>query len=166
MNWIDIAILVVMGAFLLKGVLRGLLKEVCALLGLLLGGFLAFRYNGPLAESIMQASGWPSSVCVIIAFLGLFLACVLFFAVLGYLLSRFVKLLFLGGLNRVAGAFFGLAQGVMVLALVLFALSLRPWPPAIKPVLQQSELAPPLIDLGRAAMHGSRVLLQGSAGKA
>ncbi|PLX81594.1 MAG: colicin V production protein [Desulfuromonas sp.] len=164
MNWIDIAILVVLAGFLLKGLLRGLLKEVCALLGLLLGGFLAFRYNGPLAETLMQTGDWPSSVCVVIAFLVLFLACILFFAVLGYLLSRFVKLLFLGGLNRVAGGFFGLAQAVLVLALVLFALSLRPWPPAIKPVLAESQLAPPLVELGRVAMQGSRHLLQNRSG--
>jgi len=160
MNWIDITVLVVLALFLLKGVLRGLLKEVCSLLGLLLGGFLAFRYQGPLAEMAMDATGWPSSICIIASFLLLFLACILFFAALGFLLSRFVKLLFLGGLNRVAGGFFGVAQGVLILALVLFAVSLKPWPPAVGPALKQSQLAPPLIDFGEAAMHGSRDLLR------
>jgi membrane protein required for colicin V production len=161
MNYIDIGILVVLAAFLIKGVLRGLLKEVCTLLGLLCGGFLAFRYQGPLGEVIMDASGWPSRLSVVLAFLLLFLASVIFFGLLGYLLSRFVKLVFLGGMNRVAGAIFGIVQGVLLLALVLFALSLRPLPKTIEPAFVESQLAPPLVELGQVAMAGSRALMNG-----
>jgi membrane protein required for colicin V production len=158
MNYIDIGILVVIAAFLLKGVLRGLLKELCSLLGLLCGGFLALHYQGPLGEVIMDASGWPSRFSVVLAFLVLFLASVIFFGLLGYLLSRFVKLVFLGGMNRVAGAIFGIIQGVLLLALVLFALSLRPLPKTIEPTFNESQLVPPLVDLGQVAMTGSRAL--------
>ncbi|MGW8312271.1 MAG: CvpA family protein, partial [Desulfuromonadales bacterium] len=41
MNGIDIVILVILCGFLLKGLLRGLLKEVCSLAGLFVGAFLA-----------------------------------------------------------------------------------------------------------------------------
>ncbi len=160
MNLVDILILAVLLVFLVKGALRGLLREVCSLLGLLLGGFLAFRYQGPLAEVIVRALDWPTQVCLVIAFLLVFFACIALFAVLGFLLSRFVKMLFLGGLNRVAGAFFGLVQGVLLLAIILFALSLRPLPWGLTPVLRASQLAPPLVALGKATMQGSRSLLQ------
>ncbi|PNU20152.1 colicin V production protein [Geothermobacter hydrogeniphilus] len=161
MNSFDIAILGVMAAFLLKGALRGLLKEVCSLLGLVVGGFLAFRYQGPLGEVLMKACDWPAQVCVVLAFLALFLSSIVLFGAIGFLLSRFVKLVFLGGLNRVAGGFFGLAQGVLLLAIVLFALSLRPLPGGLTPVLRRSQLAPPLVTLGKSAMNGSRSLLHG-----
>ena len=161
MNYLDIAILVIIAGFLLKGVFRGLLKEVCSLLGLLVGGFLAFRYQGPLGEVIMDASGWPSQLSLVLAFLALFLSSVVFFGLFGYLLSRFVKLVFLGGMNRVAGAIFGIIQGVLLLAVVLFAVSLRPLPKTIEPVFLQSQLAPPLVELGQATMTGSRALLNG-----
>jgi len=161
MNYLDIAILVIIAGFLLKGVFRGLLREVCSLLGLLVGGFLAFRYQGPLGEVIMDASGWPGQLSLVLAFLALFLSSVVFFGLLGYLLSRFVKLVFLGGMNRVAGAIFGIIQGVLLLAIVLFAVSLRPLPKTIEPVFLQSQLAPPLVELGQAAMTGSRALLNG-----
>jgi len=161
MNVVDIIILCVLAAFLLKGVLRGLLKEVCSLLGLLVGGFLAFRYQGPLAEVLLESWGWPSSLGLVAAFLALFLASIVFFGLLGYLLSRFVKLVLLGGVNRITGGFFGLLQGVLLLALVLFAVSLRQLPKGMSVYVQDSQLAPPLVTLGREAMTGSRALFNG-----
>ncbi len=160
MNGIDIAILVILCGFLLKGVLRGLLKEVCSLAGLFVGAFLAFRYHGPLADVLLQQIDVPATVAVAITFTVLFLTTILFFVVLGFLLSRFVKLLFLGGFNRVVGGLFGLSQGVLLLAVVLFALSLRPMPWGLDKVLQQAYLAPPFVDLGQAVLQGSQRVLK------
>ncbi len=103
MNGIDIAILVILCGFLLKGLLRGLLKEVCSLAGFFIGAFLAFRYHGPLAESLLKQVDLPAQIAVAITFTVLFLATMVFFLALGFLLSRFVKLLFLGGFNRLIG---------------------------------------------------------------
>ncbi len=161
MNLADIAILVVLAAFLLKGLFRGLLKEVCSLLGLLVGAFLAFRYHPPLAEGLVSAFGLPSQLCVVIAFMAIFLTSVVVFALIGYLLSRFVKLIFLGGFNRVAGGFFGLAQGGVLMALVLFAFSVADLPGPIDRILKISQLSPPFIELGEAIFRGSLELLSG-----
>jgi len=155
MNVVDIVILVVLVAFLVKGLVRGLLREVCSLLGLLAGAVLAFCFHAPLAELLTENLRLPPSVAVGAAFLALFLTTILFFAVLGYLLSRFVKLIFLGGLNRVAGGFFGLAQGVVLLALLLFALFLQPLPHFLQGIAKGSELSPPFVRLGEATFHGS-----------
>ena len=110
MNGIDIAILVILCGFLLKGLLRGLFKEVCSLAGLFVGAFLAFRYHGPLADALLEQADIPAQIAVAICFTVLFLATMVFFLVLGFLLSRFVKLLFLGGFNRLIGGLFGLSQ--------------------------------------------------------
>lgn len=160
MNGLDIAILVVLAGFLIKGLLRGLLKEVCSLAGLFVGAFLAFRFHGPLAEELMGRADLPAQIAVVICFMTLFLATMVFFLVLGFLLSRFVKLLFLGGFNRVIGGFFGLAQGVLLLAVVLFALWLRPLPWGLDEFKQQSVLAQPFVDLGRSVLDGSQQVLR------
>ena len=156
MNAIDIAILVLLVAFAVKGLFRGLLRELCSLVGLVAGGFLALRYHAPLAEELVQAFGLPEKVGVAIAFLTLFLVTVAFFAVLGYVLSRFVNLIFLGGLNRVAGGFFGLFQGVLLLTLVLFGLSIDVLPEVVRPVFENSALSPPFVRLGEAVFDSSR----------
>jgi len=160
MNGIDIAILVILCGFLLKGLLRGLLKEVCSLAGLFVGAFLAFRYHGPLAEALLEQVDLPAEIAVAITFTVLFLATMIFFLVLGFLLSRIIKLLFLGGFNRLIGGFFGLSQGVLLLAVLLFVLSLRPLPWDMDKVMKTAYLAPPFVDLGDAVLQGSQRVLK------
>lgn len=160
MNGIDIAILVILSGFLLKGLMRGLLKEVCSLAGLFIGAFLAFRYHGPLAEALLKQVDLPTQIAVAITFTVLFLATMIFFLVLGFLLSRFVKLLFLGGFNRLIGGLFGLFQGVLLLAVVLFALSLKPLPWGMDKPMRASYLAPPFVELGGAVLDGSQRVLK------
>lgn len=156
MNLLDIVILVLLVGFLLKGLFRGFLKELCSLFGLFGGLFLALRYHAPLAELLLETLGWSARICVVIAFISLFLLTILFFGVLGFLLSRFVKLLFLGGFNRVAGGLFGLVQGGLLVTLVLFGLSRSPLPKGMQPVFDQSQLAPPMVRFGETLLRQGR----------
>lgn len=164
MNLVDVAILVVLAVFLVKGLVRGLFKELCSLIGLLGGALLAYRFHGSLADLLLQSVRIPNAVAVVVAFLAIFLATIVIFAILGHLLSRVVKLVFLGGLNRVAGGFFGLVEGVVLLSVILFALSLRPLPDVLRPAFKASELSPPFVTLGEATFHGSCRLLSPSQG--
>ncbi len=159
MNFVDVAILVVLGLFTLKGLWRGFLQELCFFIGLLAGIFLAVRYHAPLAEWMMQTLDLPAGFCVAVTFSVLLLGTVLFFALLGHLLARLLKPPVLGGVNRLAGGIFGLLQGIMVLAMVLFALFLRPFPADMGPALKASELAPPFVALGDAMFQGGRKVL-------
>jgi len=166
MNMLDIAILLLLAGFLLKGLWRGLLRELCSLCGLFGGIFLAVRYHGPLAELLMEQVAWPGQLCVVIAFAALLLLTVIFFGLLGFVLSRFIKLLFLGGFNRVAGALFGLVQGGLLLTLVLYGLSLSTLPSPLHGWFEQSQLAPPLVRFGDALLHqGRQVFEPASAAK-
>lgn len=158
MNLVDIVILVVLGVFLLKGVLRGLLKEVCSLLGIVCGGLLAFYLHLPLAQWIMDLLQWPSQLCVTLAFLVVFISVIVIFGALGYLLNRVVTLPLLGGLNRLTGAFFGFLQGVILLALILFALQSADLPNGVRRQVQDSELSPPFARLGESIFLTSREL--------
>jgi len=158
LNLVDIGILVVLAIFLLKGILRGLLKEICSLLGLVCGGLLAFYLHLPLAQWIMGMFHWPAQLCITLAFLILFVTTILIFGAFGYVLDRFVKLPLLGGLNRLAGALFGVLQGVLLLALILFALHSASVPKVVQQELQTSELTPPFATLGKTIFTTSRDL--------
>ena len=159
MGLIDICILAILGFFLLKGVLRGLLKEICSLLGLVLGGVFAFTFHLSLAQLLQDSFALPAQLCVWGAFLAIFLLIVLLFAVIGFVLHRFVKVVFLGGVNRLAGAVFGLIQGVVLLAVLLLALNSSVAPQAIKGMMNKSQLAPPFVALGGSIFSGSRGLI-------
>ncbi len=162
MNFVDVLILIIIGVFLLKGLLRGLMKELCSLVGLIVGSLLAFRFHGPLAEAMVSAFRLPASVCVVLAFLAIFLLTLLVFGLIGMLLSKYVKLLYVGGLNRVAGGIFGLVQGVLLLAVVLFGLSVSPLPEGGKLAMEESALSPPFVELGEKVFKGSWELFPGS----
>lgn len=160
MNGLDIAILVILGMFLLKGLLRGLLRELCSLAGLGIGAVLAFRFHGPLAQSLAESLHLPQKVCVIATFLALLLASMLLFAILGMLLSRFIKLIFLGGINRIVGGLFGLVQGTVLLAILLFGFSLTTLPGMLQQQQDRSRLRPPFVQLGEEIFQGSRELFR------
>lgn len=162
MNFIDVMILIIIGVFLLKGLLRGLMKELCSLVGLVVGALLAFRFHGPLAEGMVAAFRLPASICVVLAFLAIFLLTLLVFGLIGMLLSKYVKLLYVGGLNRVAGGIFGLVQGMLILSVVMFGLSVSPLPEWGRLALADSTLTPPFVQLGERVFRGSWHLFPGN----
>ena len=159
MGLVDIAILVILCFFLLKGVFRGLLREVCSLLGLVLGGVFAFTFHLPLAQLLQDSFKLPAQFCIWGSFLAIFLLLVILFAVIGFVLHRFVKLVFLGGFNRLAGAIFGIIQGVVILAMIVLALSSSVAPDAVRGLINGSQLAPPFVALGESIFTGSRGLI-------
>ncbi len=158
MGLVDILILVILGVFLLKGLLRGFLKEVCSLLGLVCGGLLAFYLHVPLSQWFLGMFHWPSQLCVTISFLLIFLLTVVVFGALGYLLNRFAKITLMTGLNRILGALFGFVQGVVLLSLILFGLGAADLPGDFNQQLQHAELAPPFKHLGEVIFSGSKEL--------
>lgn len=165
MGLVDILILVVLTVFLLKGLLRGLLKEVCSLLGLILGGVFAFSFHVPLAQFLQDSAGLPAQVSVWAAFLCIFLVVVLVFGVLGFILHRFVKMVLLGGVNRLAGAVFGVVQAVVILAMLILAMGSQPAPVMARQMVSSSHLAPPFASLGQTILHEGRELMGRQPGR-
>ena len=145
MNWIDITILVVLGMLLAKGLWLGLIHEVCTLAGLAGGAYLALHYRAPLGHTFQEWLKLPPEVLNTMAAALLFLATLITCMLLGLVLSRCIKLLFLGGFNRVLGGLFGLVQGVVLLTLVLHGAAQTNW---LRESRQNSRLAPPFITLG------------------
>jgi len=159
MNALDIGILVILALFVAKGALRGLIKEICSLLGLVAAAALAFRLYIPVAKQLEAVTPLPEQLCVLVAVVLLFVLTMVVFSVIGIVLSRFIKLLFLGGLNRVIGALFSLLQGTLVLALVLYGLSQASLPSGVQPLFKHSQLCPPFVQLGHAMVkHGGELL--------
>jgi membrane protein required for colicin V production len=159
LSFIDVAILGILAIFLLKGVIRGLLKEVCSLLGLVLGGVFAFSFHLPLAQTLQDSFGLSAQLSVWGSFLAIFLLVVIIFGVVGFLLHRFVKLVFLGGFNRFAGALFGLVQGVVLLSMIVMALNSSVAPRSAQRMMRDSQLAPPFEELGQSIFRGSKELI-------
>jgi membrane protein required for colicin V production len=154
MNLVDILIWAVLLAFVAKGFLRGLVSEVCSLLGLVAGGWAAFKYSPRLADATRPLIHLPHHVAVALSFVLIFLVLALLFFLFGYLLTVVFKIMLLGGINRIGGVVFGFLEGAFILCMALYLGTSKPMPEKFKGYLQRSPTARPFIQTGREIIAG------------
>jgi membrane protein required for colicin V production len=121
MNWLDYAVLGVFAVSLALGAWRGLVREVISLLGWVIAFLAANLFAGPLGPAMPQAIPTPE-LRVAAAFVAVFLVSLVVTSLLGLLLSKIIKAVGLGGVDRTLGSLFGAARGLLiVLAAALLA---------------------------------------------
>jgi len=119
MSVIDWAILVALGLSILIGLLRGFVREVISILGWIAGLFLAIRFSAPLAQQIPLEIEWPI-VKTLVAGALIVVACVFVAALLGWVMQQIMSAVKLTAADRLLGAMFGLARGLLVLGVLVF----------------------------------------------
>ena len=107
MNFVAILIWLTLAGFIVKGFMKGLVRQVCSLLGLLIGGWAALKYYPFVAEASRHLIHLPPRVATSLSFLFIFLVVGLLFFFLGHLLTVIFKIMLLGGVNRVGGVVLG-----------------------------------------------------------
>ena len=121
MTVFDYVVLVVVGLSILLSVMRGLLLEVLALAAWALSFWLASRYAAAGANWMPAALPGDTLRCLA-AFLAIFCAVWLATAIVRITLNQFLKVSGLKPVDRLLGAGFGFARGVLLtLTLVLVA---------------------------------------------
>ena len=119
MAGLDFAVIVILLVSLLLGLWRGLVYEVLSLLGWPLAFVLSKLFAGNVAPLIPVVQE-PARVAV--AYAVVFIAALVVWGVLAWLVSKLVKAAGLGWLDRVLGGLFGVLRGgLVVLALVWLA---------------------------------------------
>lgn len=143
MNLVDILIWVILLIFAVKGFMKGLVREVCSLLGLVLGGWAAFVYYHPLAEVLRSHIRLPQNVSSFLSFSLILLASGILFFFLGHLLTTLFKIILLGGVNRIGGIFIGVLQGALVLCVILSLGTMELMPGKVKAHIERAATARP-----------------------
>jgi membrane protein required for colicin V production len=119
MNGFDLAVAGVLLISLLIGLWRGFVHEALSLVGIPLAFTLSKMYVEQLAPLLPLSQ---ESTRLMVAFALLFIAAMIVWGVLVWMIARLVKAAGLGWPNNVLGALFGLLRGVfVVLALVWLA---------------------------------------------
>lgn len=117
MSWLDIIILLPLLIGLVRGLMRGFVVELTAIIAIILG-FVGTRiWGAAFAIWISQQFAWPEAICSVVSYALLFLGITLLLNVVAKLISRLFKAVNLGWLNRLFGALFGVAKWA---AIVLF----------------------------------------------
>lgn len=129
MNWIDLILICMLALFGLRGFVRGLFREVFSLLGLIVGFITAVAFLTPGSEYAAQFWKAPSLFLKGVVFVGIFFVVYFAFSLIGWLLHRSERLLFLKTVNRAGGIAVGLGKGAAIMALTIFFLSDVAWLP-------------------------------------
>jgi len=121
MTWLDYAVAGVFAVSLVVGAWRGLVREVLSILGWVIAFLAANLLAGPVGLMMPQAIPSPE-LRIAAAYVAVFLGSLIVTALLGLLLSKIVQAAGLGGVDRMLGALFGAARGLLiVLAAALLA---------------------------------------------
>jgi len=123
----DYVVLGVIGISVLLSVLRGFLREILALVGWVAAFFVAKLYTLELAQLLPQTIP-GDSLRVLAAFLILFLATLLVCSLLAIALAEVFKQVKLGWLDRMLGGVFGLARGILAVAIIVLLCGLTSLP--------------------------------------
>ncbi len=123
MGFIDIVLLVIVGAFVFFGLFFGLIHTLGSLVGAILGIAVASRIIEPTVEAFGFLLG-GGSVAKIVLFIIIFLIVSRLVGLVFWVFEKifgFVSIVpFAKSINRLLGALFGFVEGVIVVGVVLF----------------------------------------------
>ncbi|MGM0417815.1 MAG: CvpA family protein [Thermodesulfobacteriota bacterium] len=139
MNGLDIAIVCILGFTLIRGIMTGLMQSVSGIIGAVAGFYSAYLYY-PLVSDILAQWFKPGQAVNIVSFFIIFCVVLIAVTLLGKLLKWFMKIVFLGWVDRMGGAVLGLLKGGLVSAVLVAALTTFLSPAS--PVLKDSKLVP------------------------
>jgi membrane protein required for colicin V production len=124
MSTLDIILAVFLLYFAFKGFTNGFIISIATLAGLVVGFYAASHFSEFTANWLQHDMGLKSGNIKLIAYIVTFVIVVVLIFLLGRFMTGVVKTVGLGIVNRLAGALFGIAKG-MLLASLLFLLFTR-----------------------------------------
>jgi membrane protein required for colicin V production len=146
MNNLDLTLLIGAGGFVLLGVYWGLIRQVLAITGLIVGVAMAGRY-GPDVAAWLSSFITDPNLAGIIGFAAVLLLVSALASLAASALRLFVGLLFLGWVDHLLGGLLGLGQAVLAGAALLIGLVTYP-APAWSAAVESSALAAGLLRAG------------------
>lgn len=119
MNYLDIilAVLLILGLF--RGLKNGFFVELASLIGLVAGIYGAVHFSYYAADFLQDKTDWDPDTVNLAAFAITFLIIVIAISMLARLLTQIAKLAFLGLVNRLMGALFGLLKTAFIVSVLL-----------------------------------------------
>ncbi len=120
MNYIDLAILVIIGIGALTGLIRGFIKELIETVGILLAAVVA-NLVSPLTTPLLGYIGvnHQDATTSIIVWVVVFLILLFLLKQLSFLTTKLLKVLSINWLNRLLGLAFGVVKYTLIVCLLV-----------------------------------------------
>lgn len=127
-NYADVVIVCVILISMLISMRHGFVQEAISLGSLVLGFVVAMAYTERAAEQLLMPRIENQQLAHVIAGVTLFAATVLSGAAINYIISSFFKHGPLRSADRMLGAMFGLARGLLIVMAIIIALAMTDTP--------------------------------------
>jgi len=142
MTAFDLIVIGIVGLSMVLAFWRGLIRVVISLVALVAAVLAAIQFSPLVADMLPVMSSSPTSR-YLAAFALIFIAVVVIGALLGWALSRAIRAIGLGFVDRLLGAIFGVARGVLIVVIVVLLAGLTTLPR--QEWWQNALFAPPLV---------------------
>ena len=150
-NILDLAIVVLLAFFLLRGLIMGFIREIMGLVALAVALVISAVGFKPVSDLLARMINIELPWWDALAFGLIVIVIFILFGILGRALARVIHSGPFSGLDRLAGGVAGLAKG-MLFGYLLLSLLFLFVPAALPPVIKESQLAPYVLKSGRAVI--------------
>jgi membrane protein required for colicin V production len=125
---IDIIFLVIIAIFALRCALRGIVGEIMSIAALVLGILSAIFFFRKTAE-LIRGKFIPDVKALpeIVAFIAVFIIVFAVIKIFEIILKDIIERIRLGGPDRFLGFFLGIAEGLVIVCLLLFLITVQPF---------------------------------------
>lgn len=116
---LDIILLICFIPAIVMGISKGFVKQLIEVAAILIGAWAAFRFSTALSIWMGQYLTFGEKILHIICFIIIFIVIALLLNLLGELLTKVIKIIALGWINRLLGLLFGILKVALALGLVI-----------------------------------------------
>jgi len=140
MTIFDYVVLTIFGISILLSIVRGIVREVLSIAGWIAAFIAASTYAVDIEPFVPSEVG--GSLRIIAAFIIVFIATLLVAVLVTMLLNSLIKNVGLGFIDRILGAFFGFARGLIIALVIVLIAGLTALPQ--QPLWQDAMFSEPL----------------------
>lgn len=121
MNWLDIAICILLLIGLWKGYLNGFFVELTSLIALIAAIYGAIYFSNYAGDWLREQFSWEESYITIASFIVTFIIIILVITYVGKIITQVIKTVQLSFINKLAGAAFGMVKmGFLASVILMF----------------------------------------------
>ena len=120
MGTLDIILLICFIPAIVRGIQKGFVEQLVAIVSILLGAWLAFKFSTPLSTWAAGFITLEPKVLQVLSFIIIVVLAVLILNLLGKLITSTLKVASLSWINRLLGLVFALLKAALVIGLLIY----------------------------------------------
>lgn len=118
MATLDIILLILFVPGIVRGLMKGIIEQVAAIVTIIASGKLAYDFSGTLSVMLQDKIQLSPQLLYVIAFLMITIVCSLVIIIISKIATKIIDSLSLGWINRVLGMVFSIVTTALVAGLL------------------------------------------------